>query len=183
MRAGASPVIRTITPLSSKVGYTPLKRCDVGASPAEGAILYNILMQEKLCVRCNASKPITEFAKKSATRLQPFCKKCNNAYCREHYINNKSRYLQRNLDYRKKILTFIHSVKSTAICSKCGEGHISCLDFHHLEDDKKDFNISLAHNHGHSIERVKSEISKCIILCSNCHRKEHYRLRKGGPMT
>jgi predicted HNH restriction endonuclease len=26
----------------------------------------------------------------------------------------------------------------------------------------------------HSLKRIVEEIGKCVILCSNCHRKLHY---------
>ncbi len=28
--------------------------------------------------------------------------------------------------------------------------------------------------HGYGKERLEEEIEKCVILCANCHRKEHY---------
>ena len=48
----------------------------------------------------------------------------------------------------------------------------SILEFHHLEPSEKDF--SLGHK-GYCIawEKVKLELDKCVLLCSNCHREVH----------
>jgi hypothetical protein len=59
---------------------------------------------------------------------------------------------------------------------KCGEGDPACLDFHHV-DGKKEINVSLVTKRAWSIERLKAEVAKCVILCANCHRKEHAKLR------
>lgn len=48
---------------------------------------------------------------------------------------------------------------------------IWALDFHHIDSSKKDFTISS--NCNKSWERIKIEIDKCILLCSNCHREVH----------
>lgn len=40
------------------------------------------------------------------------------------------------------------------------------LEFHHLNGTKK-FNISGSHSR--SWEAIKKELSKCILVCSNCH--------------
>ncbi len=68
-------------------------------------------------------------------------------------------------------------------CSICGYNDLSCLacfDFHHLDIYKKKFNLSkyiigkpfkleYANNY-------KKETKKCIIVCSNCHRKIHWHI-------
>ena len=57
-------------------------------------------------------------------------------------------------------------------CEECGETHPAALDFHHLEPETKSFNIAAGATR--SLESIKKELSKCVLLCANCHRKEHY---------
>jgi hypothetical protein len=57
-------------------------------------------------------------------------------------------------------------------CEKCGEHNIHCLDFHHIDSDKKEESINKLGSYRWSI--IEKEISKCILLCSNCHNKLHY---------
>ncbi len=56
-------------------------------------------------------------------------------------------------------------------CRLCPEKEHCCLSAHHLGD--KDFNISYAAGRGISIKRILAELTKCICLCENCHRKVH----------
>jgi len=53
---------------------------------------------------------------------------------------------------------------------KCNyDRYVGALEFHHPNNDKE-FSIS---SKGHTIswERMKKEIDKCIMLCSNCHKE------------
>jgi len=59
-------------------------------------------------------------------------------------------------------------------CSLCGYNKcISALAFHHLNPNEKDFQIS-----GKSIswDKIKNELEKCILVCSNCHQEIHTNL-------
>lgn len=56
-------------------------------------------------------------------------------------------------------------------CVICGESEPVCLDFHHINPDEKKFTIGKHRNK--SKENLLLEISKCICLCANCHRKLH----------
>lgn len=58
-------------------------------------------------------------------------------------------------------------------CSICGYNKsIYALQFHHLDPRKKKFNISS--NIGrYSLQSIKNEIEKCIIVCANCHAEIH----------
>lgn len=62
-------------------------------------------------------------------------------------------------------------------CQTCGyDKCVSALEFHHIDGSEKDFGIS-ENGLTRSFEKVKTELDKCVLLCSNCHREEHERLR------
>jgi hypothetical protein len=87
----------------------------------------------------------------------------------------RKKYSTRTRERKKKILKTIYDYKLTLHCSKCPENHPSCLEFHHDKiNGTKEFNISNAVRDGYTIEKIFEEIKKCIVLCSNCHRKLHY---------
>ena len=67
---------------------------------------------------------------------------------------------------------YILKQKEDGECSECGEDRTVTLVFHHEDPDEKEF--SLAKPAGHSLEQVKEEINKCVLLCANCHMVEHY---------
>lgn len=60
-------------------------------------------------------------------------------------------------------------------CSKCGYSKCNrALVFHHLDPAKKDFQISGSHSF--AWEKIKTELDKCVLLCSNCHMELHEAL-------
>ena len=53
-------------------------------------------------------------------------------------------------------------------CSICGYNKcINALEFHHVNSDSKDVNISKAK----TLRKVYKEAAKCIVVCANCHRE------------
>jgi 5-methylcytosine-specific restriction endonuclease McrA len=102
----------------------------------------------------------TEFAYRSDNRHR--CKKCNTDAV---------------IKRRKKIKIDAIRYKGGS-CQKCGyDKCVSALEFHHLDPNEKDFNISKS-GHSRSWERVKNELDKCVLLCSNCHKETHEELEK-----
>ena len=62
-------------------------------------------------------------------------------------------------------------------CGHCGYGKCSAaLEFHHKDPTQKDFGIAYK-GRTMSEEKMKAELDKCVMLCANCHREEHVRLR------
>lgn len=108
----------------------------------------------KLCPKCNLSKPRTcfYFSKKSGS----YCKDC---------------IVKSNL-YRQRITKELAVEYKGGCCSNCGYNKcIAALDFHHLNPSGKDrryFNMR-----GGLSDNLKTELDKCVLLCSNCHREAH----------
>jgi len=46
------------------------------------------------------------------------------------------------------------------------------MDFHHIDPTQKDFAIS-AKGTTRAWEKIRVELDKCAMLCSNCHREHH----------
>ena len=90
-------------------------------------------------------------------------------YKERHYANKRKRH-----DENKRLLT---ERKEQTPCASCGEYHPSCcMDFHHLDPSIKEKQISKMLS-ANSWIKIEEEMSKCILLCSNCHRKIHNNLQ------
>ena len=97
----------------------------------------------------------------------------NAAYAKKYRNDNRAAYNAYRMERRHKIRKWYNDYKAILCCSRCPENHIACIDFHHT-DDNKEGTISLMVSSGATIERLQAEIAKCIVLCSNCHRKLHH---------
>lgn len=96
---------------------------------------------------------------------------------RERYLANPQAFKDRATEHKLKSRAFVRAYKASHGCSRCPETHPACLDFHHINPETKSklSNGTRAISYMWSIKRIKLEILKCIILCANCHRKEHFK--------
>lgn len=113
------------------------------------------------------------------------------SFCKKFYEANTKlkRFCSpdcQSLSYRKKRHELNHSfrkrMKLKAVeykggkCEKCGYNRcIQALEFHHVEPEHKDFSIAQSSSYN-SWNRIRDEIDKCQMLCSNCHKEAHYGL-------
>lgn len=59
-------------------------------------------------------------------------------------------------------------------CGVCGYNKCSnALEFHHLDPTEKEFALSERNSKGKGWKIIVSEIKKCVLLCSNCHKEFH----------
>lgn len=60
-------------------------------------------------------------------------------------------------------------------CEKCGYNNNSAaLCFHHLDPTQKEYGIDSRQCSNRTLESLKIEAAKCILLCANCHMEIHY---------
>jgi 5-methylcytosine-specific restriction endonuclease McrA len=74
--------------------------------------------------------------------------------------------------YRTKAKKFLTDYKESRGCFTCKESFGPALEFHHLHG--KDSAISTLVRTVVRPAKLLKEIQKCVVLCSNCHRKVHY---------
>ncbi len=59
-------------------------------------------------------------------------------------------------------------------CEKCGyDRNYAALEFHHVDSDKKFFQLDLRSLSNRKWSVIVKEAEKCILLCSNCHAELH----------
>jgi len=132
-------------------------------------------METQKCSICKKSFPATlEYFGKHGTRgLDTYCKDCRHERTRQYYYNNKEKMKSQSRTWKKIQRQKINEYKDNCSCNKCGESRNWLLDFHHINPNKKSFQISQGETKGW--KKVKKEIEKCVVLCSNCHRDFHYQ--------
>lgn len=135
-------------------------------------------MHNKTCSKCNEEKAYDCFyiSARSKDGRQTQCKECmKHSYvkCRttkkQHYIDVTAKRRQKN---RERLQTW----KKQQKCEHCGISNHIVLELHHIDPQQKDINISEA-VYGWSWKKLLTEIAKCKVLCANCHRIEHHKLR------
>ena len=113
----------------------------------------------KHCPRCQETKVNGEFNKRAVSKdgLQSYCRMCN-----------KNRSSQFRREFKEACVDYLG-----AACWKClKEFPLAAYDFHHLEPEHKDLEVS-------SMtflpwDMVAEELDKCALLCACCHRVVHH---------
>src|SRR5579859_1495760 len=103
------------------------------------------------------------------------------AYFREYnkgwYQRHRERLLEKRRQHDAELKLWLKRYKSQLCCVECGENHPACLQFHHRNPEEKSFTISFELRRWRYItfKKLQEEISKCDILCGNCHALRHWR--------
>lgn len=81
-------------------------------------------------------------------------------------VNGKARRKRQINDKKRRIFELLCSSK----CAICGEDDPLVLEFDHLFDKRLDLSALIRSTA--PWEKVKRELEKCQILCSNCHKRK-----------
>lgn len=140
-------------------------------------------MDTKVCFLCKTEKDIEEFSFKNKAEgiRTSYCKSCQKIKARAAHVKAWPEKKVKRKEIKKGIKEWILKYKKDHGCA-CGEKHPACLDFHHINPEEKEFQIS-NFQRNKSLKRIKEEITKCIIICSNCHRKLHWNERQFISVT
>ena len=115
---------------------------------------------KKKCPKCGIIKDRkSDFyqIKGEGVKVNGFCKPC---------------LLKSNAERRREVKIKAIEYKGGK-CIKCGYNKCpGALDFHHLDPNEKDPSYNLFKTIFNN--RLKKELDKCVLLCSNCHRELHY---------
>lgn len=130
----------------------------------------------KLCSTCKLFKPLDSYNKKSSNKdgLERYCKLCHKERNKEHYKANSVPYKKRAKHRQKKLSVLWSEYKSNLKCEICDESRSWCLDFHHIDPGAKEGNLSKMVKNNSRIS-LELELSKCIVVCRNCHADIHYK--------
>ena len=128
----------------------------------------------KTCTRCKLDKPVEEFnfRNKTAGKYQPHCRDCQKAEMRASYLSNKQHYIKnaavRSRFYQQQYKNW----KNTLACVMCPESEPCCIELHHLDPLTKEGDPSALFRKV-GADRYREELLKCVVVCSNCHKKIH----------
>lgn len=96
---------------------------------------------------------------------------------RKHYYANKQYYIEKAYRKRDNLRRWVYDLKNKTPCTDCGVQYpYYVTDFDHVGNDEKVNTVSKLINSG-STKKVKEEIAKCELVCSNCHRIRTYNRR------
>jgi hypothetical protein len=153
------------------------------------------MLKRRCCYSCGQKKELSEYSKNSKGRdgLDWYCRECKKDKASKYYKQtiekckeeerDKQEKSQQSQRYKDRVLynkikrdknrQYIQDIKSSGCCI-CQEKTLQCLDFHHINPNDKEHQIS--NMIAFSLENILIEIQKCVIVCANCHRKIHYGL-------
>jgi len=172
--------IRALREAADRLGESPTKAAyeELGLKPASGTI-------QRVMGSWNAAKDAAGLETNASTgsRVEP---KPDDVELPEglqwdelsqdqrwHY-RNREWNTERSLQRRGEIRAWAKEIKATAGCARCSEDDPACLDFHHIDEDEKEHQVTTMISYGYGQEKILDEMAKCAVICANCHRKEHF---------
>ena len=164
----------------------------------------------KVCKYCSKEKPFRDFPKDNRSKCKACCEIYNAEWRKQNaekvkvQARERARKYRANPDYRERERLkhlkyneknreknleyalnrqadrqeFLNNIKNVP-CMDCGnEFPPCCMDFDHVRGEKLG-NISVMKSY--SIEKILEEVSRCEIVCSNCHRIRTFNRNNGQP--
>ena len=149
--------------------------------------------RQKRCPGCCAPDevlPVGAFYRNPARRdgLSANCRRCHHEierrYYRRHVERERAKHRERRIRAQFASRARMVDYLSNCACLDCGNTDPVVLEFHLVLGTRhKRYDVSRLVTQGYVWHRIREEISKCIVLCANCHRirtageRGHYRAK------
>lgn len=80
--------------------------------------------------------------------------------------------------YRKRAIKHQLIIYKGGKCEICGYDKCEgALQFHHIDMTQKEFQLSdVELTKNFTMDKLKTEVDKCQLLCANCHAEKHYQI-------
>ena len=88
-------------------------------------------------------------------------------------VAQKAAVARSALQCKLRRFALVQDFKAAQGCAVCGEKDPIVLDLHHLDPLIKIAPLSRMVNGRSSYATIRAELEKCVVLCANCHRREH----------
>lgn len=126
------------------------------------------MAEQKLCKECGRGQTFENRAR---------CRDCQNAKRRAEYAKGGygAKKDKRRANWRRE---FMDAVKNLP-CQDCERRYPpECMDFDHRDAELKEFEIGSTYIGFNALSKLQREISKCDLVCANCHRIRTAKRRK-----
>lgn len=136
-------------------------------------MVMEVTVEAKWCAYGNHWRLLTDFHKSKASTdgHQGTCKACSLDRKREEYVAHPRRFRAHEKRRRVVLGQWVRDLKEASPCTDCGQFYPSyVMDFDHLPEFTKTFQIAWAILQRFSREKIEAEIAKCELVCANCHR-------------
>lgn len=133
-----------------------------------------------LCNHCQQEKDEEEFnwRWKALGKRQSTCRECQKTQKNEWYVRNaethKANIYQNKHSNVNEAREYVRKYLATHHCVDCGESDILVLEFDHVRGEKRE-NVGILINRGYPLSTIIKEISKCEVVCANCHKRRTFR--------
>jgi len=120
------------------------------------------------CGGCRKTKPIAEFHRRGSG-WQSLCKTCRREYDAKYWRRTRVDRIQLRKVYRRELMAWYRALKSGP-CVDCGSTfHHAAMHWDHLPGMSKRREVSNMVLRGFRRKTILDEISKCDLVCANCH--------------
>lgn len=125
----------------------------------------------KLCSHCGL---------RPRWRRSSRCESCKKLYDKSFYQDHQPAKIESAVKRKHDLLDWYRELKHQKPCRDCGAVlHYCQLDFDHLPQYQKRFEVSQMVRLGYEKEKIVEEVRKCELVCKNCHALRTWRRLRG----